>query len=386
MTTITLGVVGETAGNERRVALTPDGVTRLVAAGMAVVVESGAGQAAWYPDATYIAAGARMVNRDEIYAQADVLFCVHPPDDVTRMHAGQTLIGLLQPLTDPGLAERLAAAKVTAISLDMLPRTVSRAQAMDAVTSQANVAGYKAVLVAADTYGAYFPMLMTAAGTTRPAQVLVLGAGVAGLQAIATARRLGALVTGYDVRDAAHADIASTGATVLDLPGAVSAAGAGGYARELGEDEAHAERDAMDDAIGRFDVLITTAQVPGRRPPRLVSATALAGMRPGSVVVDLAAGPIGGNVDGSVADATVVTDNGVTIIGAGNLPSAVPRAASTSYSRNITALLTYLVHDGALVLDPADDLQAAVLITHDGQLVHPQITNALADARLEVGS
>jgi hypothetical protein len=208
--TTTVGVVRETAAGERRVALTPDGVQRLRALGLEVRVEAGAGEGAFLPDADYAAAGAVLDTRAKVYADSDVLVCVHPPGDVEALRPGRTLVGLLFPVTDPGLTRRLAEAKITAVSLDLLPRTLSRAQAMDALTSQAAVAGYKAALVAAAAYAGYFPMLMTAAGTTRPAQVLVLGAGVAGLQAIATSRRLGAVVTGYDIRPAAHADIASS--------------------------------------------------------------------------------------------------------------------------------------------------------------------------------
>lgn len=376
MTALSVGVVRESAAGERRVALTPDGVGRLRAAGLTVLVEAGAGAAAWYPDSGYEQAGAELADRERILAESDVLLCVRPLADPGALHDGQTVVGLLQPLADPGSAARLAEAKVTAVSLDTLPRTLSRAQSMDALSSQANVAGYKAALVAADAYGGYFPMLMTAAGTTKPAQVLVLGAGVAGLQAIATARRLGALVTGYDVREAAHADIRSTGAALLELRSEVSATGSGGYARELTGTEADAQQAALAAAISRFDVVITTAQVPGRRPPLLVSAAALAAMSPGSVVVDLAASPLGGNVEGSLPDTTLVSEGGVTVVGAGNLPAAVPRAASAAYSRNITALLTYLLRDGALAFDPADEIHAGVLITQDGEIVHPQVRAA----------
>jgi len=378
MTTITVGVLRESAPGEHRVALTPDGVTRLRTAGMAVLVEAGAGAAAWYPDAGYTTAGATVTTRDRVLADADVLVCVQPPTDVDGLRAGQVLIGMLRPLTDPELVLQLAEAKVIAISLDLLPRTLSRAQAMDVLTSQANVAGYKAALLAADSYGGYFPMLMTAAGTTRPAQVLVIGAGVAGLQAIATARRLGAVVTGYDIRAAAHADITSTGATLLDLSPTGGATGSGGYARALHEDEARAQQEALNTAIGRFDVVITTAQVPGRRPPLLVTAAALARMQPGSVVVDLAASPLGGNVEGTCPEATVTTAGGVTLIGAGNLPAAVPRAASLAYSRNIAALLGYLVHDSVLAVDADDDIRAAIVVTRDGEIVQPAVQAAVA--------
>ena len=378
MSELTVGVVRQDDVGERRVALVPESVARLAALGLGTVVQEGAGAAAWFPDAEYAAAGATVVPGAAVYEQADVVVCVRPPD-AAPLRKGQLLLGLLQPLLDPGLARALAEAGVTAVSLDGLPRTLSRAQSMDALTSQANVAGYKAAVLAADLYGGYFPMLMTAAGTVRPASVLVLGAGVAGLQAIGTARRLGAVVTGYDVREAARADIASTGANVLELAtGADPAAtGDGGYARELSADEAARQQDAMTAAVARFDVVITTAQVPGRTPPVLVSAAALAAMRPGSVVVDLAASEFGGNVVGSMPERTVVTDGGVTVVGAGNLAAAVPRAASTAYARNVVALLSHLVADGRIVLDPTDEITAGVLVTQDGEVVHPAVRELL---------
>jgi H+-translocating NAD(P) transhydrogenase subunit alpha len=374
MSELTVGVVGQDDVGERRVALVPESVARLAALGLDTVVQEGAGAAAWFPDAEYAAAGATVVPGPAVYERADVVVCVRPPDPAP-LREGQLLVGLLQPLLDPALARALADAKVTAVSLDGLPRTLSRAQSMDALSSQANVAGYKAAVLAADLYGGYFPMLMTAAGTVRPASVLVLGAGVAGLQAIGTARRLGAVVTGYDVREAARADIASTGANVLDLAAGTDAAatGEGGYARELTAAEAARQQDAMTAAVARFDVVITTAQVPGRTPPVLVSAAALAAMRPGSVVVDLAASDLGGNVVGSVPERTVVTDGGVTVVGAGNLAAAVPRAASAAYARNVVALLAHLVADGRIVLDQADEITAGVLVTHDGEVVHPAV-------------
>ncbi|HEX5198847.1 MAG TPA: NAD(P) transhydrogenase subunit alpha [Actinoplanes sp.] len=367
----TVGVLRETAPGERRVALSPDGARRLCSGGVRVLVETGAGRGAFFGDAAW--SGAVVVPRVQVYAESDILLCLHPPEDVVEAcRPGQLVIGLLHPLRDPDLAERLAAAGVTAISLDLLPRTLSRAQAMDALTSQANVAGYKAALLAAEAYPGFFPMLMTAAGTTRPAQVLVLGAGVAGLQAIATARRLGALVTGYDVREAARADLASTGAAVLDLR-TPRADAEGGYARELTGDEATAQLHALANTVSRFDVVIATAQVPGGRPPLLVTTDALATMRPGSVVVDLAAGPSGGNVEGSVPDTRTVTDGGVTVIGAPNLPATVPEAASIAYARNVLALLAALMPRGEVVLDLDDEIQQAVIVTHGGHVVHPRI-------------
>ncbi|MBU2665363.1 NAD(P) transhydrogenase subunit alpha [Actinoplanes bogorensis] len=350
----TVGVLRETAGRERRVAMTPDGVVRLRRTGVRVLVEAGAGRSAWFDDPAYVEAGADVGSREQVYAESDILVVVRPPDDIAALPAGRTLIGLLDPLGDPGLAETLAAQGVTAISLDLLPRTLSRAQPLDALTSQANVAGYKAALLAAEAYGGFFPMLVTAAGTSRPAQVLVLGAGVAGLQAIATARRLGAQVTGYDVREAAQADIASTGALVLALSDAVQN-GSDGYASALTGDEAASQLHSLAQAVPRFDVVITTAKVPGGRSPLLVSAEALDAMRPGSVVLDLG----GGNVAGSAPDTRVVTGHGVTVIGAPNLASTVPVAASTAYARNVVAALGALDDDelvSAMTVRPLHDL------------------------------
>jgi NAD(P) transhydrogenase subunit alpha len=248
---------------------------------------------------------------------------------------------------------------------------------MDALTSQANVAGYKAALVAADAYGRFFPLLITAAGTARPAKLLVLGAGVAGLQAIGTARRLGAQVSGYDVRPASKGEVESLGATFIELTAGVSAAGEGGYARELTPEERDAQQAELAGHIARQDVVITTAQVPGRRPPLLVTEDAVAQMASGSVIVDMGASPLGGNVAGSVPGETVVTGNGVTIIGAQNLAAAVPTAASNAYSRNISALLLHLTADGALQIDTTDEIQAGVVITRDGEIVQPAVAKLL---------
>jgi NAD(P) transhydrogenase subunit alpha len=371
---LTVGVLRE-PGDERRVALTPDSVPRLTALGLEVMVQAGAGEAAWFPDAAYVAAGAAIRDTPaSVLLGSDVLACIRPPNPAA-LHPGQILIGLLNPLADRTLVVALAAAQVTALSLDGLPRTLSNAQSMDALTSQANVAGYKAALVAAAAYGGYFPMLITAAGTVRPAKVLVIGAGVAGLQAIGTTRRLGALVTGYDVREAARGDVASTGASFLDLSQASTTAGtgAGGYARELTADEQSAQQEALVRAIATFDVVITTAQVPGRRPPILVSAAAIAVMAPGSVIVDTAASPLGGNVVGSAPNTTTVTPGGVTIIGAGDLPATVPRAASSAYARNVAALLAHLVAAGRVRIDQSDPVTAGILLTRDGEVVRADL-------------
>ncbi|MCX4853329.1 NAD(P) transhydrogenase subunit alpha [Streptomyces canus] len=366
MATVTVGAVREKAPGERRVALVPEAVTLLRRAGLDVLVEAGAGSRAWFTDADYTAAGAAVVAPDELYARADAVLCVGPPDTETArsLRTGQTLIGLLEPLRHPALAQELYGRGVRTVSLDLLPRTLSRAQSMDALTSQASVAGYKAALVAAESYDRFFPMLTTAAGTMRPAQVLVLGAGVAGLQAIATARRLGALVTAYDVRPESRGEVESLGARFLDVqspPPEEPGTERTGYARELTADEQHAQREALDAHIARSDVVITTAQVPGRRPPLLVSAAVLERMQPGSVVLDLAASDLGGNVEGSEPDKTDVLAGGVTVIGAGHLPSAMATAASTAYARNLVALLRHLVRDGELVLDPADEITGALM-------------------------
>jgi len=378
---VSVGVARESDPRELRVAVVPDSVPALARLGVRVLVESGAGAGAWFPDSAYEQAGATIVRAGQA-SGADVIAGIGAPapEQIARLRAGQAVIGLLRPLTRPELAGRLAAAGVTAISLDGLPRTVSRAQSMDALTSQASVAGYKAAVLAADHFGRFFPMLITAAGTSRPASVLVLGAGVAGLQAMGTARRLGAVVTGYDIRPETRDQIESVGARFLELGSVASGAGQGGYARALSADEQAAQQAELTAEVARFDVVITTAQVPGRRPPLLVSAEAVKGMRAGSVVVDLAASSLGGNVAGSAADQTVLTENGVRVIGAGNLAAQMPAAASVAYSHNIVALLAELIRDGALTIDPADEIQAGVVITHQGKVIHPQVAALLQPA------
>src|SRR6202453_3787502 len=366
------GVVKEGAPGEHRVALVPDAVTRLRAKGIEVLVERGAGNGAWLPDAAYAEAGATVVAEDELYSNADVILTVTKPNPA-KLRKGQAAIGMLAPLTDPSLAAALAAADITAISLDGLPRTLSRAQPMDALSSQANVAGYKAAIVAADAFGRFFPMLITAAGTARPARVLVLGTGVAGLQAIGTARRLGAIVSGYDVRPASKGEVESLGATFISLTSVADAAGEGGYARELTADERQAQQGELTAHIARQDVIITTAQVPGRRPPLLVTEDAIKAMAAGSVIVDMGASELGGNVAGSVPGQQVVTDGGGTIIGADQLAASVPTAASNAYSRNISALLLHLVSEGELAINLTDEIQAGVVVTHDGAIVHPGV-------------
>jgi len=377
-----VAVIKENAPDERRVALVPETVPKLIAAGAEVIVENGAGAAAWFPDSAYAKAGAVICSAAELYAKADVILTVTRPgpEAVSQLRAGQAVFGMLSTLTNPELARELAEQGVTAVSLDGLPRTLSRAQPMDALSSQANVAGYKAVLVAANAFGRFFPMLITAAGTARPAKLLVLGAGVAGLQAIGTARRLGAVVSGYDVRPAAAGEVQSMGGTFIELTSVGAAAGEGGYARALTEEERAAQQKELAGHIARHDVVITTAQVPGRRPPLLVTEDALTAMAPGSVIVDMGSSALGGNVAGSVPGETVVTDVGVTIIGADNLPASVPSAASAAYSRNISAVLLSMVKDGALAVDLDDEIQAGVVITYDGKVVQPATAALLEPA------
>jgi NAD(P) transhydrogenase subunit alpha len=377
-----VGVARETAAGERRVALVPEALGKLTAAGLEVLVEAGAGAGAAIPDQAFTDAGAKVVSTDELYAAADVILRVHKPvgAEVSKLRSGQALIGLLSPLLDPGLMQTLASAGVTAISLDAIPRTLSRAQTMDALSSQANVGGYKAVLIAASTYGRYFPLLTTAAGTAKPANVLILGIGVAGLQAIGTARRLGAVVSAYDVRPETAEQAESLGAKFVRLRTTIDATGAGGYARELTAEERAAQQAELNEVIANQDVIITTAQVPGRKPPVLVTAAAVSGMKPGSVIVDMAASALGGNCELSKAGETVVTGNGVTIVAPENLPASMPTGASQFYARNISALLLNMVKDGNLHLDLEEEVTRATVITRGGQVLSEAVAKLLQPA------
>ena len=377
-----VGVPRETLPGERRVALVPEALAKLKAAGIETLVESGAGTAAAFPDQAYVEAGATIVTAVELYAQADCVVKVQKPSDeeVAQLRSGQALVGLLTPLIDPALMQTLADRGVTAISLDAIPRTLSRAQAMDVLSSQANIAGYKAVLVAAEAFGRYFPLLTTAAGTAKPANVLILGIGVAGLQAIGTARRLGAVVKAYDVRPETKEQAESLGAQFVTLKTAIDATGSGGYARELTPEERDAQQAELNAVIGGMDVVITTAQVPGRKPPVLVTAAAVRAMKPGSIIVDMAASALGGNCELSKVGETVATENGVTILSPDNLPATVPVSASQFYARNLQTLLLHLVKDGQLALDPAEEITAGVLITQGGKVVQPATAKLLAPA------
>jgi H+-translocating NAD(P) transhydrogenase subunit alpha len=349
----------ERAAGERRVALVPELAGRLVASGFEVLIERGAGEAASFPDAAYEEAGARVL--DDVYGEAEAVAKVQSPseEEVARLRGGQVLVGFLQPLTDPDGIERLAARGVTAFAMESIPR-ITRAQPMDALSSQATVSGYKAALIAADRLPKFFPMLMTAAGTVAPAKVLVLGAGVAGLQAVATARRLGAVVTGFDVRPVVREQIESLGANWLDL-GVVGEETQGGYAQELSEDQQRRQQEELEARLPEFDVVITTALIPGRAAPRLIPASAVAAMKPGSVIVDLAA-EAGGNCELTEPGEEVVRE-GVTIIGPTNLPSSMPFHASQLYARNISALLQHLAPEGELTLDFEDEITAGACVT-----------------------
>ena len=377
-----VGVARETAAGERRVALVPEALGKLTAAGLEILVEAGAGAGAAIPDQAFADAGATVVATDDLYAAADVILRVQKPaaDEAAKLRSGQAVVGLLQPLLDPGLMQTLASAGVTAISLDAIPRTLSRAQGMDALSSQANVGGYKAVLIAANTYGRYFPMLVTAAGTAKPASVLILGIGVAGLQAIGTARRLGAVVSAYDVRPETAEQAESLGAKFVRLRTAIDATGAGGYARELTAEERAAQQAELNEVIANQDVVITTAQIPGRKPPVLVTADAVRAMRPGSVIVDMAASALGGNCELSQAGETITTPNGVVIVSPENLPASMPSSASQFYAKNISDLLRNMVRDGNLVLDFEEEVTKATVITHGGAVVSEAVAKLLAPA------
>jgi NAD(P) transhydrogenase subunit alpha len=350
-----VGVPKETAPGESRVAIVPETVGRL--AGLEVVVEAGAGEAAGFPDAAYTEAGATIGDP----WGAEVVAKVAPPtaDEAGRLRDGQVLIGFLQPLTDRDGIARLQSAGVVGFALESVPR-ITRAQSMDALSSQATVGGYKAALIAADRLPRFLPMLMTAAGTIPPAKVLVLGAGVAGLQAIATARRLGAVVSSFDVRPAVKEQVESLGATFLDL-GIQGEESEGGYARELTPEQQAAQQAELQARIPQFDAIITTAAIPGRAAPRLVTAEAVRAMRPGSVIVDLAA-ETGGNCELTRAG-EIVDEGGVTIVGTTNLPATMPTHASQLLSRNVAALLGLIVEDGALALNWEDEVVAGTCVT-----------------------
>jgi H+-translocating NAD(P) transhydrogenase subunit alpha len=361
-----VSVPKESAPGETRVALVPEVADRLVKAGLEVTVEAGAGASAHHPDPEYAEAGAQVGDG----WSGEVVAKVAPPsaDEIGRLGQGSVLIGFLQPLTAGEGVRALADAGVTSFAMEAIPR-ITRAQSMDALSSQATVSGYRAALIAAQQLPRFFPMLTTAAGTVRPAKVLVLGAGVAGLQAIATARRLGAIVQAFDVRSAVKEQIESLGARFLELDmGLEDAEAAGGYARQLTDEEQAKQRDLLAIEIGKMDAVISTAAVPGRRAPLLVTEQAVRNMSPGSVIVDLAA-ETGGNCELTEPGETVVKEN-VTIAGPLNLPASMPDHASSLYSRNVQSLLELMVKDGELTLDFDDEVLAGACITRDGEIVH----------------
>ena len=365
---VKVGVLAETRQGERRVALVPDVAARLITSGFEVAVEAGAGEQASFTDDAYRKVGAVVeANRQVLLGTADVILSVQPPllEDVVLIQAGAVTISFLQPTTQRAVIEDFAARGVTAFSLELLPRT-SRAQSMDALSSQSSLAGYKAVLMAANRLGKFFPMLMTAAGTIPPARVLVLGAGVAGLQAIATARRLGAVVEAYDVRPAVQEEVQSLGAKFLALA-LDTQEGEGGYAREQGEEFLSRQREGLTEYVAANDVVITTASVPGRRAPVLLTASMVGGMRRGSVIIDLAA-ESGGNCE-LTQPGQVVEVDGIWIDGTINIPSSMALHASQLYARNVTNLLHLLGNPGELSLNFEDEIIKGCCVTHAGQIV-----------------
>ena len=372
-----IAVPRETAPGERRVALVPDTVARLSKAGHTIRIERGAGESAGFLDDAYAAAGATIVDRSGLFGGADLIVRVDGPSEseLAELPEGAALIAILAPLGNPRYVEALAARKLRALAMDAIPR-ITRAQAMDVLSSQSNIAGYKAVILAAECLPKFFPMLTTAAGTIPPAKVLVLGAGVAGWQAIATARRLGAVVSGYDVRAVVKEQVQSLGATFLEFDLGADAEGVGGYAKELTPEQIERQRQWMLGHIAASDVVIPTALVPGRRAPILISEEAVKGMRAGSVIVDVAA-DAGGNCELTTPGEVKVVHN-VTIVGTTNLPSTMPLHASQLYSRNVAALLEVIVKDGALHLDRNDEIVKGTLLTENGEILHEPTKAALA--------
>ena len=353
---------------ENRVAATPETVRHYIKGGLEVHVETGAGTRARFSDAEYEQAGAK-ITASPLWATADVVLKVAAPttSEASAMKPGATLISFLAPARNPELVRLLAEKKITSFAMELIPRT-TKAQTMDALSSQASIAGYKAVLLAASRLGKYFPLLMTAAGTIKPSKVVIMGAGVAGLQAIATAKRLGAIVEVSDIRPVVKEQVESLGGKFIPLPMEESGEGSGGYAKEMGEDFLRKQREIVTQHVSGADVVITTAQVPGKKAPILLTREMVEGMKPGSIVVDLAV-DAGGNCELSQPNAEV-EHNGVLIIGHANLPSDTPRDASTLYSRNVDALFLYMVKDGSLKFDWEDEIVAGSVLTHDGQVRH----------------
>lgn len=381
-----IGVPQETFPGERRVALIPDSVTALTKLGHTLSVQAGAGDEAGLPDAAYEKKGATIVaQRAKLFESVDVILQVRGlganPDagraDLDLMRPDHALIGLFDPLSTPELVKELAGRKVKAFSMELMPR-ITRAQSMDVLSSQATIAGYKAVLLAAGMSPRMFPMLMTAAGTLSPVHVFVIGAGVAGLQAIATARRLGAVVKAYDVRPAVKEQIESLGGKFVQMKlEAKEAEGAGGYAKEMGDEFLRRQRELMAEVVAECHVVITTAAIPGKKSPVLITGDMVKGMMPGSVIVDLAA-ERGGNCELTRADETIV-EHGVTILGPSNLPATVPLHASQMYARNLVTFLKELTKEGALNIDMENEVLRETLLTRDGEVVQPRVRELLEE-------
>ncbi len=379
-----IAVAKEIEVGERRVALVPDVVPRLVKKGIEVLVASGAGEGSFFSDDAYSAVGAKIVSDPaQLWGEADLVVKVAPPKDseITMMRSGSAVVGFLNPLGRPDVCEKLAAKGVTSFSMELIPRT-SRAQSMDALSSQAGVAGYKATLIAAAAAPKFFPMLTTAAGTIRPAKVFVMGAGVAGLQAIATARRLGAVVEAFDIRPAVKEEVQSLGAKFVEIKLDEDTVAEGGYAKEISEESKKRTQALVADTVAAADVVITTAQVPGRKAPVLVTAEMVAKMKPGAVIVDLAAEQ-GGNCALTQAGKDVVY-NGVTIIGPINLPASMPVHASQMYAKNIASLVELMLDKGELKLNFADDIIDATCVTYSGEIRNSRVRDALESLKAKV--
>ncbi len=368
-----IGVPAETIPGERRLSIVPDVVKRYLGLGAQVMMETGAGQPAHYRDESF--SDVKMASSgDEVMSAADVVLCVQPPsaDRIAAMREGAVLIGMLQPWSDAERVKLLQEKRITAFAMELLPR-ISRAQSMDVLSSQGAVSGYECALIAADHSPKFFPMLTYAAGTIRPAKVLVIGAGVAGLQAIATARRIGAMVEAYDVRPETREQIESLGAKFVDT--GVSAAGTGGYARELTDEEKAKQAERLAKAVAQCDALITTAAIPGKRAPKIITADMVARMKPGAVVVDMAA-ETGGNVEGTIAgEKTWIND--VLVIGPTNIPSRMPVHASEMIAKNLFNFLSPFIKDGALALDWEDEVLAGACLTHQGEVRHAGVKQVL---------
>jgi H+-translocating NAD(P) transhydrogenase subunit alpha len=379
-----IGIPAETFAGERRVALTPSEIGPIKKAGAEVLFEPGAGTSAGFPDKGYLDKGARLArDRAEVFTSAEIILQIRTPGanpslgitDLSRMRLGQVVVGLMEPFSAKGPVQALAERGVTAFALDLIPR-ITRAQSMDVLSSQATVAGYKSVIIAAEALPRMFPLLMTAAGTITPARVLVMGAGVAGLQAIATARRLGAVVQAYDVRPAVKEQVQSLGAKFVELE--LKAEGAedrSGYAKAMDEEFYRRQRELLTKVVAASDAVITTAAVPGKKAPVLVTGEMVRAMATGSVIVDLAA-ERGGNCELTRPDETIV-EQGITILAPTNLPATVPYHASQMYSKNITAFLLNLIREGKLIIDEKDEIVRETLVTHANQIVHPRVREVL---------